>query len=133
MQKERAKVNKISEDKIFLKVGKKKMCDCCRIAALCGENQGILEIPRNNWKLNEGDVVEIGIETKKFLFGLFMIFLVPLALFILTLSISADKKELTSFFLSLSVMILYYAAVKILFRKRKKIDIKILKKIENEK
>ncbi len=129
MHKETAEVIKVDEAKALLKVEKKAMCDCCRIAAACDKNQGVFEIPNNNLGLEKGEKIEIGIETKKAVAATFIIFIIPLFLFLFSLILLREKGELFSFSLALLAMVIYYIVVKAFLRKTKKFSVKVLKKI----
>ncbi len=133
MQKEKARVIEITPDKIILSFEKKAMCDCCRIAPLCNKNQGVFEIPKDSTEFKKSDILEIGIETKKTLEAFLVVFLVPFFIFIVSLVYFRSRGELLSFFLALLVMITYYIGIRIFLKKNKKINLKVLRKIENEK
>lgn len=132
MEKEKAEILEVTKDSFFLKVEKKAMCGCCQIAALCNKNQRVFKVPKNNLNLQKNDKIEIGVETKKTLAAICLMFVFPLALFVATLAVFSRQGELTSFLLGFTVMAGYYLFAKIFFLKKKKNSIKILKKIENE-
>lgn len=133
MNREEAKVIKVEKDKILLKVERKAMCGCCRIAPVCNKNEGIFEIPNNNLGLTKGDRVEVGIEAQRVLGATLLIFIFPALLFVLSLVVFRQKGELLSFFLALLVVVFYYGVVKLFLRKTKKFDLNILGKIKDER
>lgn len=132
MYKETAEVIQVKDNKILLKVEKKAMCGCCKITSICNKNQGMFEAPANDLSLVKGDRVEIGIETQKALKAILLVFILPLSLFILSLAVFQAQGELLSFFLAISVMVLYYGITKLFLRKTKKFDLKVLRKINDE-
>ncbi len=131
MHKEIAEVVKVTEDKVFLKVEKKAMCSCCRIAPVCSKKQGIFEIAKSSLNLKEKDRVEVGVKSRNILQAIFIMFIFPLSLFVVSTVILQNRGELVSFFLALSVMVLYYVVVKAFLPKTKKFNIEVLRKIEN--
>jgi positive regulator of sigma E activity len=133
MHKEVARVEKVTEDKIFIRVDKKTMCGCCRIASVCDKNQGLFEFPNNNLDLSEGDKVEVGVETRKAISAIAIMFILPLTIFVTTLVLLQNRGELSSFLLALSAMFIYYGVVKILLKNTKRFSIKFLGKIKDEK
>jgi positive regulator of sigma E activity len=132
MHKEVARVKKVTKDKIFIQVDKKAMCGCCRIASICDKNQGIFEFPNNNLDLSKDDKIEVGIETPKAISAISIMFVLPLTIFVITLVLLQNKKELISFLLALSAMSIYYGVVKIFIKNTKQFDIKFLRQINNE-
>ncbi|MCF7870153.1 MAG: SoxR reducing system RseC family protein [Candidatus Omnitrophica bacterium] len=131
MHKEIAVVTKVLKDKVLIKVNKKAMCGCCRIASICDKNQGLFEFP-NNIDLSEGDKIEVGVETGKAISAISIMFIAPLIVFVTTLVLSQDREELTSFLLALSAMFIYYGVVKIFIKNTKKFNIKFLRQLKDE-
>lgn len=129
MHKETAEVIKVTDDKVFLKVEKKAMCGCCKIASACNKNQGIFAIPNTGQNLKEKDSLELEIKTKRALQAVLTIFFAPLLIFIFFLVFFQAKGELKSFLLAFLAMVVYYVVIKIFLRKTKKFDITILRKI----
>lgn len=133
MHKEIAVVTKVFEDKVLIKVDKKAMCGCCKIASVCDKNQGTFELPSNNLNLSQGDKVEVGVETGKAISAISIMFIIPLTIFVATLVLLQSRGELFSFLLALLVMFIYYVIVKIFLKNTKNFNIKFLRKIKNEK
>jgi positive regulator of sigma E activity len=132
MHKEIATVKEVLGDKILIKVDKKTMCGCCRIASVCNKNQGIFEFPNNNLHLSAGDKIEVGVETSKAISAISIMFIAPLSIFVATLVLFQRKGELISFLLALSVMFIYYGVVKAFIKNTNKFNIKFLRKLEDE-
>ncbi|MCF7873669.1 MAG: SoxR reducing system RseC family protein [Candidatus Omnitrophica bacterium] len=132
MHKEVARVKKVTEDRIFIQVDKKAMCGCCRIASACDKSQGLFEFPNNNLYLNEGDKVEVGVETRKAISAIFLIFIAPITIFVTTLVLFQNKEELTSFLLALSAIFIYYGVARFFLKNTQKFNIKFLRKINDE-
>ncbi|MFO8052744.1 MAG: SoxR reducing system RseC family protein [Candidatus Omnitrophota bacterium] len=132
MHKEKAVVEKTTKDKVFIKVDKKAMCGCCRIASVCNKNQGIFELPNNNLYLSEGDKIEVGVETSKAISAISIMFIIPLTIFVATLVLLQGRGELISFLLALSAMFIYYGVVKIFIKNTKKFNIKFLRQLKDE-
>jgi positive regulator of sigma E activity len=132
MHKEIATVKEILGDKILIKVDKKAMCGCCRIASVCNKNQGIFEFPNNNLHLSAGDKIEVGVEAGKAISAISIMFIAPLFIFVATLVLFQRKGELISFLLALSVMFIYYGVVKVFIKNTNKFNIKFLRKLKDE-
>ncbi|MCF7886937.1 MAG: SoxR reducing system RseC family protein [Candidatus Omnitrophica bacterium] len=132
MHKEIAVVTKVLKDKVFIRVDKKTMCGCCRIASVCNKNQGFFEFPNNNLHLSEGDKVEVGVETGKAISAIFIMFILPLIIFVTTLVLLQARGEWISFLLALSAMFIYYGVVKIFIKNTKKFNIKLLRQLKDE-
>ncbi|MCF7870561.1 MAG: SoxR reducing system RseC family protein [Candidatus Omnitrophica bacterium] len=132
MHKETATVKKVLKDKILIKVDKKAMCGCCRITSACNKNQGIFELPNNNLYLNEGNKIEVGVEAGKAISAISIMFIIPLAIFVMALVLLQNRGELISFLLALSIMFIYYGVVKIFIKNTNKFNIKFLRKLKDE-
>ncbi|MCF7916993.1 MAG: SoxR reducing system RseC family protein [Candidatus Omnitrophica bacterium] len=133
MHEEVAVVTKVLEDKVLIKVDKKAMCGCCKIASVCDKNQGTFELSQNNLNLKPGDKIEVGVETSKALSAISIMFIIPLAIFVLTLVLLQNKGELFSFLLALLAMFIYYGIVKFFLKNTRKFNIKFLRKINDQK
>ena len=118
-------------NQIKIKLNRRPTCSCCRLNSICGKNEEILTIERQDFLLNKGDRIEIGIEEKKTVFACVVTFLIPAIIFIAALLVFSKKiSEVKSFIGALVLLAAYYGAVKFFVRgKLNSLDLKILKKV----
>lgn len=117
--------------KVKIKFTKKEMCSCCKLSHVCGMGKEQLVIDNNSFSLKTGDNIEVGIEENKIQIAGLIMFLIPGALFVLSLIAFKDRGEALSFFLAILVLCIYYGGMKLLLRgKDKKFNLKILRKIK---
>lgn len=132
MFKETAQVIDVQEGKVKIKFEKKSMCSCCRYTALCGGADEFVTVENSLGALDKGDAVEVGIEEKKTVLASILTFLAPAIVFLFSLIVLRDISQLTSFFLAICAVMVYYLILKmVLRRKGSYFNIKILRKVHN--
>ena len=130
MLKEIVEVTQVLQDKVRVKFQKSSSCPCCKVSYICNKGEETLLLEKDELSLEERDKVEIAIDEKKTLLANFIIFLVPIVLFIAGLVFFKDKGELLSFSLALSLVCIYYVVVKLILKSQgKKFKIRVLKKV----
>lgn len=130
MLKEVVVVEDVFEGKVRIKFERKLSCSCCRLQAVCGQGKGSLDIDNDNFSLKKGDQIEVAIDEKRSLLATILIFLVPAAIFVVSLVIFKDKGEITSFFLALGVVCVYYVFLKLALKvEGKKFNLRIIRKL----
>ncbi len=130
MFKEIVTVEEVLESKVRIRFEKKKSCSCCQINSVCGQGQNTLLIDNPSLSLNPKDKVEVAIDEKMTVLASLLTFLVPAVVFMASLIIFKPRGELTSFFLAIGLVCIYYIVLKLILRKKdKKFKLKILGKV----
>ena len=115
---------------ITIKFSKQVMCVSCQMKQVCHAHKEIMRISSNGFVLQKGDKIEIGIFKKKVLLAGFIIFFVPILIFVASLlyfhHLSPEINSLTAF----CFMLVYYFGVKLFLKRRGSFfQIEILRKI----
>ena len=130
MFKEIVRVIEAWNNKVKVKFTKKEMCSCCKLSGVCGIGTEVLVLDNPILTLKAGDDIEIGIEERKTLLASLIMFLMPALLFVSSLVFFKEYGEALSFSLAILMLCIYYVAVKLLLRKKKKeFNLKILRKL----
>ena len=129
--KEIVTVEDLGQNKVKVKFQKSKMCSCCRLSFLCGkQGEETIEIDNPEIALTKGDKVEVGIERKKPLLASLLLFFFPGVIFIATLALFRNTKELISFFTALLAVIIYFIILKCIMKNKERyFKLKILRKV----
>jgi positive regulator of sigma E activity len=131
MLKEIGEVIEVDRDKIKVKFNKEKMCSSCCHSFLCKRNDEIIVKNFEKLPLKKGDKIEIAIEGKRFVLANFLIFLIPIFIFLFTLFIFKNLGELKSFLFALIVMASYFLILRVIIKKRELFfNLKIIKVLE---
>ncbi len=119
MFKERAEVIAKAQDTLTIQFQRKVQCGCCRMGHLCAprDQKNVVKNP-SGIEVNEGDIVEVGInESKPFLISV-LLFFVPTVILLGTLILFRRQGEFRSFFLSLVNMGVYFIILKTGLKKK---------------
>ncbi|UCG35340.1 MAG: SoxR reducing system RseC family protein [Candidatus Omnitrophota bacterium] len=129
--KEIVTIEDIEQNKVKVRFEKSKMCSCCRLSFLCGkQGQEQITIDNPGLSLAKGDKIEVGIERKKPLLASVLLFFFPGVIFIATLVIFHNIKEILSFVLAITSVIIYFIILKCIMKKKEAyFKLKILRKV----
>ena len=122
-------VDKI-DDKIKVRFSRKPLCGCCKFNTLCGkaEEEVIIE-GGDDFVVQKGDKIEVGIEEKQSLLASLLTFLLPAVIFIAVLLLLQRKGELISFGVAIAFLLVYYFLVKLLIRGKDYFKLYVLRKV----
>lgn len=130
MHRETAQVVGFENGRAKLRLAKQKACGCCRLNYICGGDQKEFVSDPVGLSLKQGDKVEVAVSVKRSLLSNLIIFFVPAVVFLSSLYVFRSWGELSSFFLALASLAVYYIVAKWLLRgKEKGFNLQILRKL----
>lgn len=130
---EKGEVLAIKGDEITVACAKKKTCSCCRYAAMCSADgrENFLVVNTEKINIAKGDYVYVGINEFKQFFGICLIFLFPLIIFVGMLVVFKGLEPFKNFLVAFLGISIYYFVVKcFLLKGDKYFALKIMKVIK---
>ena len=115
--KRKARVSKVDKNNLEVEFLDTFHCKGCKLN--CKVNEKITLTKNTEFK--EGEIVELRFSEKKFLILIFITFLIPSLLFILTIFVFRDLK-IISFLLAVLILLIYFLILAKFFKKSKIFD-----------